>query len=151
MRMVLDSNVMVRATPASLGGPAWEVLQFAAREPHVLISSQPLLLELADVLRRPRVRRLHGFTDEEIARYVISVSHIAHVVPMPQTVPSVVPHDPQDDAVVHTAVLGKADVICTRDHHLLSVTVRSYCATHGIKVMDDLQLLRLLRSGARED
>ena len=54
MRIVLDTNVLVRATPASAGGPAWETLRRIAQD-HVLISSPPLLAELRDVLSRPRV------------------------------------------------------------------------------------------------
>lgn len=95
MRMVIDTNVLVRATPASLGGPAWETLKLAATGPHELISSQPLLLELADVLRRPQILRLHNLSEEEISRYVTLISQISVMVPVPPTSPAIVPNDPR--------------------------------------------------------
>ena len=34
MRVLLDTNVLVRATPSSHGGPAWELLQQILLGPH---------------------------------------------------------------------------------------------------------------------
>jgi len=58
MRVVLDTNVLVRATEYSAGGPAWELLRRVSAAPHQLISSPPLIRELADVLSRPHIRKL---------------------------------------------------------------------------------------------
>ena len=151
MRMLLNTNILVRATPASLGGPSWAILQYAASGSHVLVTSPPLLIELADVLSRPRLARLHGLSDEAIVRYVTPIEQMAVVVSLPPSAPLAVPDDPKDTAVVHTALVGDADVICTRDRHLYHDLVCSYCATHGIQIMDDLNLVRLLRRDAPTD
>ncbi len=152
--MVLDTNVLTRATPASIGGPAWELLQYAAVSPHVLISSQPLILELADVLQRPRIRERHDLSDEEVAHFITSITQVAAMtsitqvaamISLPAMPPAIVPDDPKGNAVLYTAVLGRADTICTRDRHFLNDAVRSYCSARGIKIMDDVELLKLLR------
>ena len=65
MRVLLDTNVLVRATPTSRGGPAWEVLQRILTGRHILVTSPPLLLELEDVLRRPRVQKSLKLGDDE--------------------------------------------------------------------------------------
>lgn len=64
-------------------------------------------------------------------------------------VPTIVPvilSDPDDDAVVATAVDGKANIIATRDHHFAAPAVVSYCADRGIRILADIQLIRELRS-----
>jgi predicted nucleic acid-binding protein len=54
--------------------------------------------------------------------------------------------DPDDDPIVATAVEGNAEVLCTRDKHLLgSAAVVAYCASHGVRVIDDVELIKLLR------
>ena len=80
-------------------------------------------------------------------RVVLDSNTASLVVTLPGTVSaSVVPHDPQDNPVVATAVAGQAEVLCTRDHHLLHPDVVAYCAQHKIQVLGDLELLRQLRA-----
>jgi predicted nucleic acid-binding protein len=55
--------------------------------------------------------------------------------------------DPKDDGVILTAIAGEADVICTRDAHLLDAETKHYCAQHGIRVFTDVELLKELRKG----
>jgi hypothetical protein len=54
--------------------------------------------------------------------------------------------DPKDQAIVETAVAGEASVICTQDSHFYEPPALAFCAAHGIRVMNDLELLRMLRS-----
>ena len=58
--------------------------------------------------------------------------------------------DPGDAAVVAVAVTGRADVICTLDRHFYQDKVRDYCRAQTIEIMDDMQLLALLRNMAEE-
>jgi predicted nucleic acid-binding protein len=57
--------------------------------------------------------------------------------------------DPADDAVLYTAADGKADVLCTRNiKHFAPANVQQFCASHGIRVLTDLEVLRdLLEPG----
>lgn len=55
MRVVLDSNILARATPGKTSA-AREVLLLLTRPAHILVTSAPLLTELARILQYPRVR-----------------------------------------------------------------------------------------------
>ena len=58
---------------------------------------------------------------------------------------TLVRNDPQDDAVLFTAVQGRADVLCTRDRDFYPAEVIAFCRPRGIEVMNELQLLRRMR------
>ena len=143
MRIVLDTNVLARAM-ASAGGPAGELFELILAG-HTLVVSLELLSELTRVLAYPRVRRLHRQGDDEIAEFIGSVESSSLVVELPAPLPRVVPHDPDDDMLVATALAGRADVLCTRNRHLFDEHVVSHCRQYGIAVMDDLALLGRLR------
>lgn len=145
MRAVLDTNVLARAArPAS---PAAEVLGLLAALPHLLVLSPYLVLELARVMRYDRVRRIHGLDDAGIDAFVAQAQAAALLVnpPAALTAAGVVPSDPRDDPVITTAVAGKAEVLCTRDRHFYHAAVLAHCAQHGIRVLNDAELLRELR------
>jgi predicted nucleic acid-binding protein len=74
------------------------------------------------------------------------VNRLAAVAEIVETasVDRVVPDDPDDDFVVHTAITGSADVLCTRDSHLLDPRIAQYCAQRGIRIMDDIELYSIL-------
>jgi len=53
--------------------------------------------------------------------------------------------DPDDDPVVHTAVIGPADILCTLNRHFFTDEVCDYCRGRGVLVAGDLDVLELLR------
>jgi putative PIN family toxin of toxin-antitoxin system len=148
MRVVLDTNILTRAV-SSRGGPAAEVFErIAAR--HVLVVSLELLAELARALSYDRVRRMHQLTEAGVDEYVESIKSGAIVIPLPDPVPRVVPHDPDDDMIVATAVAGQVDALCTRNRHLFHESVVAYCGQHAIHVMNDLELLARLQESEKQ-
>src|SRR5207237_1152289 len=104
--------------------------------PHHLITSAPLLTELARILQYPRVRALHGLDDAGIQAYLQAVQAAALVV-APVSPPPVQTRDPADDLVIATAVAGQAEVLCTWDRHLHNPAVKAQCLAHGIRVLKD--------------
>jgi predicted nucleic acid-binding protein len=54
--------------------------------------------------------------------------------------------DPKDIAVVQTAMIGAAEVICTRDQDFYDPLVQRFLTRLGIVVTDDVSLMRRLRS-----
>jgi putative PIN family toxin of toxin-antitoxin system len=144
MRVVLDSNVLARATPGKTNG-AREVLLLLLQPPHVLLSSAPLLIELARILQYPRVCALHGLDQAGIMDYLQSLQVGATVV-RPVAASPIQTHDPDDDKVIATALAGQADVICTWDQHLFASAVQAACAAHGIRILRDAKLLVELRN-----
>jgi len=144
MRIVLDTNVLVRVV-TSPTGPAAELFELV-RQYHRIVISEKIGEELTDVLLRDRIKRLHQFQDVQVHEFVESIMAGASVVSLPDIVSRVVPHDEDDDYVIATAVSGAADVICTWNKHFYHQDVIDYCQQHTIEIMDDPQLLNLLRS-----
>ncbi len=144
MRIVCDTNVLVRAA-IKPGGLAGEVLR-RIRSSHVLVLSLPLLTEVLDVLSRPKTQSLHGLDERGIRRFVTALYKASTIVIVPRPLPSVVPHDRQDDAILFTAIVGRADILATRDRHLLHPDVQEFAAGHGSRIMSDEPLLAELRS-----
>ena len=138
-----------RATPGR-NGPAETVLLFALPQPHVLLTSDFLLNELTRVLRYDRMRRLHGLPDHRIDAFVDFVRTGSVVVSVPEadSGAAIVPSDPDDDPIVATAILGQANMLCTRDRHLRQPSVVAYCQQFGIRVLTDLELLPILRQAS---
>ena len=139
MQVVCDSNVLARAAVRPLG-PARAVFIAALTPPHRLILSEPMLVELARVLRYERVRSQANLTEEEIDSFIADLREAAEVVSVPAEIAHVAA-DPDDDLVIATAVVGKCDVLCTRDRHLRHRVVQAYCATFGIRVLTDAELM----------
>ena len=150
MRVVLDTNVLVRGAAIAGDSPARELLRLLRDPSHLLIVSHFLINELLRALSYERVRQVHGLDDAGVIDFVAGIEKASLLVTLPQTIESIA-GDPDDDPVLATAVVGGAEVLCTLDRHLHSDAVRSHCATHGIKIMDDIDLLRLLRRDSPPD
>jgi putative PIN family toxin of toxin-antitoxin system len=144
MRVVFDSNVLARATPGKTSA-AREVLLLVTQAPHVLVTAAPFLTELVRILQYPRVRALHGLDDAGIQAFLQSLQAGSAIV-TPVSPPPIQTRDPDDDLVIATAVAGQAEVICTWDQHLFEPAVQAACATRGIRVLKDSDLLLELRS-----
>jgi putative PIN family toxin of toxin-antitoxin system len=147
MRIVLDTNILVRAN-AKARGPARALLQLIVGSPeHILLLSPFLFQELERVFAYERVRLVSKLTDEEVAEYLsyLRAKDVTEFV-FPGPAPRVVPADPDDDPVVHTAVVGRADALCTLNRHFFRSEVRDYCRERGVLVLNDLDLLDLLRT-----
>jgi putative PIN family toxin of toxin-antitoxin system len=147
MRIVLDTNILVRSH-AKARGPARELLQLIIGSPrHILLLSPFLLQELERVFSYDRVRASTRLTNEEIAEYLgyLRAKEVSEIV-FPGPAPRVVPSDPDDDPVVHTAVVGRADVLCTLNCDFYSPPVRDYCRERGVLVASDVEILGLVRS-----
>lgn len=154
MRIVLDSNVLVRAAKKRAkdkrDSPACEVLSLVRSVPHVLVLSDFLLTELERVLHYPRVRQIHQLSEEEIQTFVRELDALAHVenVAKEGTEPAI-STDPKDNPIIQTAIAGRADILCTLDWHIRNRKVRAYCRTHGVRIFTDVGLLRVLRREQR--
>ena len=150
MKIVLDTNILVRAH-AKARGPARALLQLIAESTeHVLLLSPFLLQELERVLDYPRVRSVTRLIDEEVAEYLryLRAKQITEMV-FPGPAPRVVPADPEDDPVVHTAVTGAADALCTLNRHFYHPAVIEYCRERGVLIVSDVDVLSVLRGQQR--
>jgi hypothetical protein len=85
---------------------------------------------------------LYGLTGEEINEHLRFPESISLLVE-PYTGLPVVLSDPNDDPVVYTAVAAGAEVLCVKDRDFRTPNVSGFCARHDIRVMDEIELLRI--------
>lgn len=144
MRIVADTGILVRG-PAKATGPAREVLLQIRDSEHTLILSPFLLEQVRRVLRYPRMQKLFALTEDEIESYIQFLQDAAELI-NPAIKDPVVLADPTDDPVIYTAVDGRADILCAMDRDFYAPPVIAFCRQRGIEIMDDVALLRKLRS-----
>jgi putative PIN family toxin of toxin-antitoxin system len=113
MKAVLDVGQFVSATRQAHGHPAqilaaWRAGQFE------LVTSSGILDDLRRVLRYPRLRKRHGWSDEEIELFVESIALAATATPGDLEVNAVI-EDPTDNKVLAAAVEGQADYVVASD------------------------------------
>jgi putative PIN family toxin of toxin-antitoxin system len=144
LRIVLDTNILARANSRA-GGAAVALLELIRDSGvHTLILSPFLLTELERVLNYPRLQTMWPLTQGEIAGYIQALQDFGELV-LPGLPQAVVTFDPADDFVLATAVVGRADALCTLDRHIASPAVREHARLHGVEIMNDVELLRRLR------
>lgn len=149
MRIVLDTNILIRAN-AKAKGPARELLLWIVNSPeHVLLLSPFILKELERVFAYDRVRTATKLTGEEASEYLsyIAAREVSEMV-FPGPAPRVVPSDVDDDPVVHTAVVGRAEILCTLNRDFYHASVLEYCKARGVLVGSDVVILDFLRRQA---
>jgi len=119
MKAVLDVGQFVSATIQARGHPAQILAAWRAGR-FELITSTAILDDLRRVLRYPRLRKRHCWTDEEIELFVDSIALAATLTPGDLEV-NAVAEDPTDNKVVACAVEGQADYLVASDDHLLKL------------------------------
>lgn len=136
MRIVLDTNVFVSALISPSGPPA--MLYDAWRGGELdLITSQAQIEELAEVLKRDRLRR---WIDLEEAEALID--HIGSCAVVAGDLrPVDLSPDPDDNVIIATAIAGDAEFLVTGDKsHLLHLG-----EVEGIRVLAPADAVRILR------
>lgn len=144
MRIVADAGILVRST-AKATGPARELLLQIHQGSHTLVLSSFLLEQVRRVLAYPRIQALYNLTDREIEDHVRFLRDVGELV-NPVVGPPVVRADPTDDPVVYAAIDGRADVLCAMDRDFYAKEVVAFCRQRGIEIMNDVELLRKLRT-----
>src|SRR2546429_412916 len=117
---VFDCMVYLQAA-ARAEGPARACLQLAKDGQILLRLSPAVLMELEDVLNRPRIRvkfpsltlEAVALCFEDVARVGESEGKVANVVPLPR--------DPKDEPYLNLAVAARADFLVSWDKDLLDL------------------------------
>lgn len=115
MRAVIDTNVWVSAVLSPRGRPA--LVLRAYRDGYFsLVTSEPLLAELHDVLSRPHLHRKHGVTAADAAELDRILRLRAEIVDTAGE--SFGCRDPEDGILIETAIVGNARLLVSRDEDL---------------------------------
>ena len=132
LRVVLDTNVLVSAVVSD--GKSRELLRRGIANRFSIVTSDLILKELVNVLRRPKFET----SEDEIHRITIALVRTAEVVSVKSKLKAV-KEDPKDDMIVETAYDGRADMIVTGDSHLLALE-----NFRGIKIITVEKMLELV-------
>lgn len=136
MRLVLDTNVLVSALAHADGAPAAILDAWRLSRRYMLVSSELQIREVADVTRRPELRRY--FPPATAGRLVNQLRHLAE---LHDTLPMVDrSRDPADNFLLAMAEIAKADFLVTGDKRDLLVL-----GQHGrTRIVTVRQMLELL-------
>jgi uncharacterized protein len=113
VRVVIDTNVLISALIHD-GKSRKLVLELL--EKHVVVVSREMLAELADVAGRDKF----CVKGSQVEKSLSIIVRRARVVP-DRALFNEISEDPDDDKVLNTAYVGKADYIVTGDKHLLAL------------------------------
>jgi putative PIN family toxin of toxin-antitoxin system len=116
-RAVVDTHVLVSGVIAPHGAPrrileAWHADQFT------LVTSEPIVAEVARVLRDPRIRDRYSLTEDDVATVVDSLRTDKVVAGLYEVQRSV---DPADDMFLACALEGLAEYVVSGDRHVLEI------------------------------
>ncbi len=136
MNAVIDTNVWVSGLINRNGMPA-RVLDAYRDLRFTVVTSEPLLEELMQVLRRPKIVRKYGVTDEDAQALQELLRRHAVVVPIHHTV--CVCRDPDDNVVIETAERGNAQFLVSGDADLWEA--EDYLRDQRIQVLNPKEFL----------
>ena len=110
-----------------------------------LVTSEPLLDELAEVLRSPRLQQYAPLSDAVLEGLVAALRRAAFVVPGHYTGLNKVPTDLKDNIVVACALEAEADFVVTDDRRdLLPLKVIRCAGYRPVQIVSPTAFLRLL-------
>jgi predicted nucleic acid-binding protein len=96
-------------------------------------------------LRYPRMLALHGLSEGRIFEFIAFLREAAEIIrPSPLLLTPI--RDVNDTVVMQTAILGEADIICTRDLDFFEAPAAEFLQKAGVEVLDDIALIQRLRS-----
>lgn len=141
LRLVVDTNVWISAllNPAGLPARVKRSLQDGL---FILVMSEPMFAELVEVLMRPRFANRYGITRQDIEDLVGLLRERSEIVTITGSIHLC--RDPDDDMVIETALIGKADGLVTRDDDLKSTEMTEALGSRGIAVLTVRRLLDVL-------
>jgi len=120
IRAVIDLNVLISALLVARGIPfsiwsAWQARRF------ILLASEGMLGELGDKLRLSKIARTYGVSEETATLTIALLRSQATLVAVPPAERVFVTGDPEDDLVLATGRLARADYLVTGDKGLLAL------------------------------
>ena len=110
-RVVPDSSVVFAAL-RTRSGAGNALLRLVAKRQLTPLATPPLFLECEDVLKRAEQRLAHGFSPEDIDKFLAELAALIEPVEVhfrwrPRL------RDPNDEMVLEAAIHGRADALVT--------------------------------------
>ena len=141
---LIDTNVWISALLNPYGPPARLKNAWLQGKFEVVVAL-PLLTEIGEVLRRPRIRRKYSIREEEIIRYLRLIAARSAFAPV--TGRMTVCRDPDDNFILEAAIAGGAEFVITRDDDLKrDLELIRHMQEHGVQVVSVSRFLTILSS-----
>ena len=145
---LLDTNVWVSAF-LKPDGPPGRVVTASLQGDFTVVSSPVQVIEIADVLSRPRLRRHFVFPRHDVEAFLGLIAARALLVSIPRTLH--VCRDPDDNDILEAAIHGKAEYLVTRDDDLKrDLELVRVARAQGLRVVSVAQFLRRLSRRRRD-
>lgn len=120
IRVILDTNILVQAAIGSPRSASTRALKAYDEGKYLLVLSPALIDELLTVLLLPQIRARHGWSDDQVLRFVLSLLPGAVIYPGQQPVSATLTRDVTDTKLLALAAEAGATYLVTNDHrHLL--------------------------------
>ena len=140
MRAVLDTNVIVSGVIKE-DGPSGQILRQCLQEKtFITVTSLEILAEVREVLRRDKIRKYHGWTEEEIDNFVAFL-YTQSVITEGKLTVNRIAKDFADNKFLACAQEGGADYLVSGDSHLIDIQ-----AFEGTQIITPAAFLAVLRS-----
>jgi len=111
---------------------------------NTLLLSNEMLHELARVLRYPRLQAFYDLSEALVYNYMAFLRRSSELVKLNPLVAAPI-RDVNDVIVMQTAIIGEAEILCTKDNDFFEPPAAGYLNKMGIAVMDDITLMHRLR------
>lgn len=124
MKIVCDTNVWLSALTSNQGASHVLVRWLFEQPSQLHCVSTPFIMELEDVLLRPKnSARMPQFSEQELHGFIDDVCHISHHQPIHFLWRPLI-KDPKDDMVLELAVNAQAD-------YLISFNIQDFKTIEG--------------------
>lgn len=108
----IDANIWVSAFINPSGYPA-KLIDLWIKRKFKAVISLPLIKEIKDVLKKPRLQEKYAYKDSEIEKYLTLIASEARIVKISGDVS--ICRDLRDNHILEAALKGRAKYLITRD------------------------------------
>jgi putative PIN family toxin of toxin-antitoxin system len=144
VKIVLDTTILVRANERSFG-LARDLLTNIVESEHTLLFSNEMLHELRGSFAIRVCRPSSTCRKRRSSIYVRFLRQSSEIIALDPLVVAPI-CDANDVIVMQTAIVGEAEVLCTRDDDFFAQPASDYLRKMGITVLGDISLMHRLRS-----
>ena len=146
IKVVVDTDLFVSGSILKRGNP-YELLEAWRHKSFVLLISDALETEIAEVLVRPEIKQKYHLTDKEVEDTLRLLRSDA-LRPAPILTLPLSLRDPKDEKVLAVALGGQADYLVTGDEDLLSVAGNPDLV--GLRIITPATFVALLKGKLNE-
>jgi putative PIN family toxin of toxin-antitoxin system len=142
VKVVIDTNIWISGLIATSETAAKLVDEWKTGKFSVVISEQQIL-EIYEVLTRPKFSSKYHITEKEIRDLVTLIKDKAERVTLKNNI--TICRDPDDNIIIETAIRGKARYLMSGDKDIMDdKDVLSLLSQHGILVISLSNFLPLI-------